>query len=107
MKPLKLTVIILGSLAALVALVVVLALTPAVQTWAVQRALSGQPGLVVEVGRVSVGLSEAELRDVRVVQDGIAIAAKELSAAYTATDYFSGGKITVGRITGRGNNQVG
>ncbi len=102
MKPLKLTVIILGSLAALVALVVVLALTPAVQTWAVQRALSGQPGLVVEVGRVSVGLSEAELRDVRVVQDGIAIAAKELSAAYTATDYFSGGKITVGRITGRG-----
>lgn len=32
MKPLKLTIIILGSLAALLALVVVLALTPAVQT---------------------------------------------------------------------------
>ena len=102
MKPLKLTIVILSSLAALVAIAVVLAFTPAVQTWAVRRALNGQPGLVAEVGRVSVGLSAAELRDVRVVQDGVVIVAKEITAAYNAIDYITGRKITVNRVAIRG-----
>ena len=74
-KPLKLVLIIVGSLAALVAVVVVLAFTPGVQTWAVRRAVAGQPGIQIEVGRVAAGLSKAELRDVRVVQDGTVIVA--------------------------------
>jgi hypothetical protein len=102
MKPLKLTIVILSSLAALVAITVVLAFNPAVQTWAVRRALSGQPGLVAEVGRVSVGLSAAELRDVRIVQDGVVVVAKEITAAYSATDYLTGRKITVNRVSARG-----
>ncbi len=102
MKRLKLTLVILASLAALVVLAVVLAFTPAVQTWAVRRAVSGQPGLVIEVGHVAAGLSAAELRDVRVVQDGVVIVVKEVSAAYSATDYLSGKKINVSRVTVRG-----
>lgn len=102
MKRLKLTLVILASLAALVVLAVVLAFTPAVQTWAVRRAVSGQPGLVIEVGHVAAGLSAAELLDVRVVQDGVVIVAKEVSAGYSATDYLSGKKINVSRVVVRG-----
>lgn len=102
MKPLKLTIVVLSCLAALLALAVVLAFTPAVQTWAVRRALSGQPGLAAEVGRVSVGLSAAELRDVRVVQDGVVVVAKEITVAFSATDYLTGRKITVNRVAIRG-----
>ncbi len=102
MNRLKLTLVILSSLAALVVLAVVLAFTPAVQTWAVRRAVAGQPGLAIEIGHVAAGLSSAELRDVRVVQDGVAITVKELTAAYSATDYLSGKKINVSRVAVRG-----
>lgn len=102
MNRLKLTLVILSSLAALVLLAVVLAFTPAVQTWAVRRAVSGQPGLAIEIGHVAAGLSSAELRDVRVVQDGVAVTVKEVTAAYSATDYLSGKKINVSRVVVRG-----
>jgi hypothetical protein len=98
MKRFKIIFIILSSLAALVALAVVLAFTPAVQTWAVRRVLVGQPGLAIEVGRVAAGLTSAELRDVRVVQDGTVIVVKEIAATYSATDYLSGKKINVGNV---------
>ena len=102
MTRLKLTFIIVASLAALALLAVVLAFTPGVQTWAVRRALAGQPGLVLEVGRVAAGLSSAELHNVRVVQDGTVIVVKEISAAYSATDYLSGKKINVSRVAVKG-----
>ena len=49
----KLTLVIVGGLAALVLLMVILAFTPLVQTWAVRRALTGQPGLTMVVGNVA------------------------------------------------------
>ena len=102
MTRLKLTLIILASLASLVLLGIVLAFTPGVQTWAVRRVLPGQPGLSIEVGHVAAGLTSAELRDVRVVQDGVVIVVKEITAAYSASDYLSGKKITVSRVGVRG-----
>jgi hypothetical protein len=102
MKGLKLTLIILGSLAALVALVGVLAFTSGVQTWAVRRTLAGQARFKADAGRVSAGLSAAELRDVRFEQDGLVITAKEVTAAYSATDYLSGHRVNIARVTVRG-----
>ena len=102
MTRLKLIFFIVASLAALALIAVVLAFTPGVQTWAVRRALAGQPGLVVEVGRVAAGLSSAELRDVKVVQDGIVIVVKEITAAYSATDYLASKKINVSRLVVKG-----
>jgi|GEM_PF-5355425 len=102
MTRLKLTLIIVASLAALALIAVVLAFTPGVQTWVVRRALAGQPGLVLEVGRVAAGLSSAELQDVRVVQDGTVIVVKEISAVYSATDYLSGKKIYLSRVAVKG-----
>ena len=102
MKRFKLPLIIVGSLATLVIIGVILAFTSGVQTWAVRRALAGQPGLKAEIGRVSAGLSAADLRDVRVEQDGIIIVMKEVNATYSATDYLFGHRINVGRVVAHG-----
>ena len=102
MKRLKIPLLIVASLASLVLLAVLLAFTPGVQTWAVRRVLSGQPGLSLEVGHVAAGLTSAELRDVRVVQDGTIVSVKEITAAYSATDYLSGKKINVSKVVVRG-----
>ncbi len=102
MKRFKLPLIIVGSLASLVLVAVVLAFTSGVQTWAVRRATADLPGLKLDVGNVAAGLSSAELRDIRVEQDGIIIVAKEVTATYSATDYLSGHRITVGNVAVRG-----
>ena len=86
MNRLKLTLVILGGLAALVLVMVILAFTPSVQTWAVRRALTGQPGLTMAVGSVAAGLTSTELRDVRVEQDGVIIVAQQVSATYSAME---------------------
>jgi hypothetical protein len=102
MKRLKLPLIIVGSLLAVVVIVVILAFTSGVQTWATRKALAGQPGMKGAVGSVSAGLKSAEIRDVRIEQDGIIIVAKQLDAGYSASDYLSGKKIIVDHVTARG-----
>src|SRR5258708_22906161 len=76
-----------------------LALMPSVQTWAVRKAVAGQPGLSIEVGRVAAGFSAASLTDVRVVKDGAIITAKEFSAKYSAWDYLLHHRINVGDVS--------
>ena len=102
MNRLKLTLVILGGLAALVLLMVILAFTSSVQTWAVRRALTGQPGLTMMVGSVAAGLTSAEIRDVRVEQDGVIIVAQRVSATYSAMDYISGRRITIENVAVKG-----
>ena len=102
MKRLKLPLIIVGCLAAVALVAVVLAFTPSVQTWTVRRALTGQPGLTIAVGNVAAGMTSAELRDVRVEQDGVIIVAKQITATYSAMDYLTGSRITVGDVAVRG-----
>ena len=43
------------------------------QTWAVRRALAGQPGWRIAIGSVSAGLKHAEAKDVRVERDGVVL----------------------------------
>ena len=102
MNRLKLTLVIVGGLAALVLVMVILAFTPSVQTWAVRRALTGQPGLTMAVGSVAAGLTSTELRDVRVEQDGVIIVAQQVSATYSAMDYISGRRITIENVAVKG-----
>ncbi len=102
MKRFKLPLIIVGSLLALVLIVVILAFTSGVQTWATRKALASQPGLKGDVGSVSAGLKSAEIRDVSVEQDGIKIVAHQVDASYSASDYLSGKKIIVDRLVARG-----
>lgn len=102
MNRLKITLFVVGGLAAVLLIAAILAFTPAVQTWAVRRALNGQPGFTAEIGRVSAGLGSAELRDVRIVQNGTVIVAKEITATYSATDYLFGHRIHVQRVAAHG-----
>ena len=57
-------------LAVLLLVLVGAAFSPAVQTWAARRALAGQTGLEVSLGRVSAGLQRIQLADVRLIRDG-------------------------------------
>ena len=62
-----LRVLIVASI--LVALVVALAFVPAVQTWLVERALAGRPGLTVSVESISAGLSRVHMANLRLRHD--------------------------------------
>lgn len=73
MKLLRPFLIGIAVLAVLLAAVIALAFTPAVQTWAVRRALARQPGLHVALGRVAAGLHGVEVDEVRVTQPGLAL----------------------------------
>ena len=99
MKGLKIVAFVVGGIVVLLALVLALALTPAVQTWAVRKAVAGQPGLTLEVTRVSAGFSAAEITDLHVVQDGTVITAKHVTASYSAWDYLTKKRINVDAVS--------
>lgn len=99
MKALKIVVLSLVGVIALVAILLGLALTPSIQTWATRKAVAGQPGLTLELSRVSAGLSSADLTDVHMVKDGIVITAKHVVAKYSAWDFMTHHRITVDDLT--------
>jgi len=89
MKALKIVGLVLGSIVLLLIVVIALALTPAVQTWAVKKAVAGQPGTTIDFSRVAAGLSAADISDLRFEKDGMVVTAKGVSARYSAMDYLS------------------
>ena len=88
MKRLKIVGYIVGGGIVLVALVLALALSSGVQTWAVRKAAAGQKDVKMEVTRVDAGLSGAAVSDLRFEKDGIVVTAKGVSAKYSAWDYL-------------------
>ncbi|MFM8617567.1 MAG: hypothetical protein ACKOE8_02410 [Opitutaceae bacterium] len=102
MKAAKIVVIALGSLLALVVIAGAVALSSGFQTWAVRKALAGQPDLNLEVGEVAAGFSSATVRGVKLKQPGLALEVGEVSARYSAWAYLSGGKIDVDEIDVKG-----
>jgi hypothetical protein len=102
MKALKIVGVILGGIILLVALVVCLAFVPAVQTWAVRKAVAGQPGLKIDIGRVAVGLSAAEISDLRLDQDGLVVTIKRVSANYSAWEYVKHRRVDVDSVAVNG-----
>lgn len=73
MKLLRRLLILFGGLVVFALIVFALALTPAVQTWAVKRVLNGDPSLGVQVNRVAVGFQRIELTDIVVVKPGVVL----------------------------------
>lgn len=71
MKALRIFLISGAVLVALVILVIILAFTPSVQTWATRRALAQQPDLRGDVGRVAVGLHQVLVTDLRIERAGM------------------------------------
>lgn len=89
MKGLKIVAFVVGGIVVLVAVLLALALTPSVQTWAVQKAVAGQPGMSIKISRVAAGFSAADITNLRYAQDGIIVTAKGVSAKYSAMDYLT------------------
>jgi hypothetical protein len=83
MKPARLLLVILGLVAVVCGVTLSLALTPAIQRWALLRAVHSTPGLRLEVGSVSVGLSSIILRDVQVQKSGLGIKLDRLDSDYS------------------------
>jgi len=98
MKVLRIVGLIVGGIFVLAALLVGAAFVPAVQTWAVRKAVAGQPGLRLEIGRLAAGLSTTEIRDLRLVQDGLVVTAKRVFARYSVWDYLAHKQVNVDRI---------
>lgn len=98
MKGLKIAGIVVGSIAVLCGLVLALALTSGVQTWAVRKAVAGQPGMTLEVAKVAVGFSAAEITDLRLTKDGVVVTAKSITAKYSAWDYLTKNRINADRV---------
>lgn len=99
MKPVRLLSIILG-----VALVLAagLSLTPAVQRWALLRAVRTRPGLKFEVATVAAGLSRLELAGVRIGQGRLLVQLDRLEADYSPWQLLVNRRLVLGRLTGRG-----
>lgn len=99
MKALKIVAFVVGGIVVLLAIVVALALMPSVQTWAVRKAVAGQPGMEIKVAKVAAGLSAAEVTEFHFAKDGMVVTAKGVSARYSAWDYVSKKRINVDSVT--------
>src|ERR1044071_7101709 len=99
MKGLKVLAIVFAAAAVLLVAVVILAFTPAVQTWAVRRAVADQPGMKIEIGRVAAGLSDGEVRDLKITKDGMVITAKSANAHYALMQFVTQKRLNADQIT--------
>ena len=70
MKPGRVFLLGLGVLALLLLAALAIAFTSGFQTWAARRVLTGRPGYDVTLGRVSAGLQQVRLENVRVTHAG-------------------------------------
>lgn len=101
MKPLRLLLIGLAAVVLLLVIVVGLALTPGVQTWAAHKFAPATPDLTVSIGRVNAGLHRTHLEDVRVVQSGLLLTLPSADVEVGVLD-AAGGKVQVKRLVAKG-----
>lgn len=92
----------LGILSALLLAALLLAFTPAVQTWAVRRVLAQQPGIQAEVGRVSAGLGSVSLENIRLRVDGAEWVVPRVEMDFPVVSAALGGRIEVTRLVAKG-----
>lgn len=102
MKLSRILLIVVGSILVLAVLAVAIALTPAVQRWAVLRATASTPGLKLDVARVSAGFSQVELSQVHVEQGGLVVRVEQLEADYSLTQLLFSERLKIDRLVGRG-----
>jgi hypothetical protein len=102
MKFLRPLLLGLGTLTVLLLAVVLLAFTPAVQTWAVRRVLAQQPGIEAEVGRVAAGLNRVCLEDIRIRFAGSEWILPLVEIDFPVVSAVLGGRVEVTRVWAKG-----
>ncbi|MBC8041240.1 MAG: hypothetical protein H7Y06_11905, partial [Opitutaceae bacterium] len=101
MKPLRLLLIGLSAIALLLVVVVALAFTPGVQTWAAKKFAPVTPELSVGIGHVNAGLNQTRVENIRVVQPGLVLTIPSAEVDVSVID-AAGGKVEVRRLVAKG-----
>lgn len=100
-RPLLVTVAILF---ALVVITIGVALVPAVQQWAVRRALAGHPELKLDFASLSATPSRARLSGVRLEQQGLIVTVEQAEAEFSAWQFLTRKHVQVDRLVATGIN---
>lgn len=101
MKFLRFLLLGIAALVVLALVVIALAFTSGVQTWAARKFAPATPELTVTLGRVDAGLNVTRLTDVRVVQPGLVLTLPSAEIEASAID-AAGGKVAVRRLVAKG-----
>ncbi len=83
MKLVRPLLVILGIILVICGVAAGLALTPAIQRWALLRAARGRPGLVLGIDGVAAGVSHLSLRGVSLQRNGLTARLDRLEADYS------------------------
>lgn len=102
MKSARPLVILLVSLLVLGLVAGGLALTPAVQRWAVLRAVRGEPGLKFDVATVAAGLTRIRLAGVQVEKRGLTLQLAQVEADYSLWQLLLHRRLVIARLAGSG-----
>lgn len=98
----RLLLLAAGGVVILLAAAIAVALSSTFQTWAVRRALAGQPGMRATIGEVSAGLGRVTLRDLRVETGGAIITVPALEADLPLLTAGLRRRFAVTRLAGQG-----
>ena len=101
MKLLRPILIGVAVLATLLVVVLALAFTSSVQTWAARRALAGQAGMTAGIGRVSAGLKVTELTNIKIEKPGFALTLPSLTIEMPLAS-AAGKSIAIRRLVAKG-----
>ena len=101
MKLLRPILIGVAVLVTLLVVILVLAFTSSVQTWATRRALGGQTDMKAGIGRVSAGLKLIELTDIKIEKPGFALTLPSLTIEMPLVS-AAGKNIAVRRLIAKG-----
>lgn len=102
MKPARSLLILLGIFVGLGCAVGGLMLTPAVQRWAVLRAVRAQPGLKFDATTIAAGLSSVRLEGARIERSGLKLQIGQLETDYSLWQLVWNRRLVIGRLTARG-----
>ncbi len=102
MKLVRYLLISLGVVAGLAVLAAGLAFNSSFQTWAVRRALAGQPGVEVSLGRVSAGWQQVRLEQVQARFPGGSLRLPAAQISLPLLDAALRDRVQIGRLEAKG-----
>ena len=98
MRPLRTFLLVGGGLIALLAVLLGLALVPALQRWAVRRAMAGHPAWNFSVEEVAAGWGHATLRGGQFTRHGVGVKVAQVEADYSLSALLLRSRLDLDRL---------
>ncbi len=102
MKTLRLILLWVGIAGILLALLVLTAISPPLQTWAALRALNGSPGIQASIDSLSAGFGRIDVEKARIEAQGVVLNVPLLQAQVPLTRAVFGRKVSIESLVARG-----